>query len=127
MTARKAGKESRMRAVTVTPGRQNSLRLVDDFPEPPTDEGAVLVEALAVGICGTDHTIIDGQYGEPSADSTTLVLGHESLGRVIEDPTGALQPGQLVAGIVRQPDPLPCPNCAVGEWDMCRNGRYTEH
>ncbi|MGI8793315.1 MAG: theronine dehydrogenase, partial [Acidimicrobiales bacterium] len=24
------------------------------------------------------------------------------------------------------PDPVPCPNCAIGEWDMCRNGRYTE-
>ena len=20
----------------------------------------------------------------------------------------------------------PCPNCAIGEWDMCRNGQYTE-
>jgi hypothetical protein len=20
--------------------------------------------------------------------------------------------------------PVPCPNCAVGEWDMCRNGQY---
>jgi len=27
---------------------------------------------------------------------------------------------------VRRPDPVPCPNCAVGEWDMCRNGEYTE-
>ena len=34
--------------------------------------------------------------------------------------------GDLVVGIVRRPDPVPCPNCAVGEWDMCRNGRYTE-
>src|SRR6516225_7452397 len=32
----------------------------------------------------------------------------------------------LVVGIVRRPDPVPCPNCAVGEWDMCRNGQYTE-
>jgi threonine dehydrogenase-like Zn-dependent dehydrogenase len=31
-----------------------------------------------------------------------------------------------VAGIVRHPDPVPCPNCEVGEWDMCRNGQYTE-
>jgi threonine dehydrogenase-like Zn-dependent dehydrogenase len=31
-----------------------------------------------------------------------------------------------VVGIVRRPDPQPCPACAVGEWDMCRNGRYTE-
>jgi threonine dehydrogenase-like Zn-dependent dehydrogenase len=27
---------------------------------------------------------------------------------------------------VRRPDPVPCPACAIGEWDMCRNGRYTE-
>jgi threonine dehydrogenase-like Zn-dependent dehydrogenase len=55
------------------------------------------------------------------------VLGHESLGRVV-DPgaSGALHNGDLVVGIVRRPDPVPCPNCAVGEWDMCRNGQYTE-
>src|SRR5690606_34169845 len=56
-----------------------------------------------------------------------LVLGHESLGRVLEAPAGSgFAPGDVVAGIVRHPDPIPCPNCAVGEWDMCRNGRYTE-
>jgi threonine dehydrogenase-like Zn-dependent dehydrogenase len=27
---------------------------------------------------------------------------------------------------VRHPDPVPCPSCALGEWDMCRNGRYIE-
>jgi glucose 1-dehydrogenase len=55
------------------------------------------------------------------------VLGHESLGRVVDPgPGGALAKGDLVVGIVRRPDPVPCPNCAVGEWDMCRNGRYTE-
>jgi threonine dehydrogenase-like Zn-dependent dehydrogenase len=116
-----------VRAVTVKPGKTDSLRLVDDFPEASTDEGAVLVEAMAVGVCGTDHEIISGAYGQPVPGSDTLVLGHESLGRVIEDPTGSLQPGDLVAGIVRHPDPVPCLNCAVGEWDMCRNGQYTEH
>jgi threonine dehydrogenase-like Zn-dependent dehydrogenase len=34
--------------------------------------------------------------------------------------------GDTVVGIVRHPDPVPCPNCALGEWDMCRNGLYTE-
>ncbi len=34
--------------------------------------------------------------------------------------------GDHVMGIVRRPDPVPCPNCAVGEWDMCSNGGYTE-
>jgi threonine dehydrogenase-like Zn-dependent dehydrogenase len=28
---------------------------------------------------------------------------------------------------VRRPDPVPCPQCAADEWDMCTNGRYTEH
>jgi threonine dehydrogenase-like Zn-dependent dehydrogenase len=41
-------------------------------------------------------------------------------------PASGLQQGDLVVGIVRRPDPVPCPNCAVGEWDMCRNGQYTE-
>ena len=116
-----------VRAVTVTPGVPDSLRLTDEWPEPATEEGAILVEALAVGICGTDHEIIAGHYGEAPPGQERLVLGHESVGRVLEDPTGTLQKGDLVAGIVRHPDPVPCSNCAVGEWDMCRNGQYTEH
>ncbi|MCM0678317.1 glucose 1-dehydrogenase [Micromonospora phytophila] len=116
-----------MRAVTVTPGVADSLRLDEHYPEPAPEEGAILVEALAVGICGTDQEVIAGHYGEAPPGADQLVLGHESLGRVLEDPTGTLRPGDLVAGIVRHPDPVPCPNCAVGEWDMCRNGRFTEH
>ncbi|MGN9802234.1 glucose 1-dehydrogenase [Micromonospora sp. L32] len=116
-----------MRAVTVTPGMPDSLRLVDDWPEPAPEEGAILVEALAVGICGTDLEIVAGEYGEAPPGQDRLVLGHEALGRVLEDPTGTLHPGDLVAGVVRRPDPVPCPNCAIDEWDMCRNGQYTEH
>ncbi|WP_207922565.1 glucose 1-dehydrogenase [Micromonospora sp. KC606] len=116
-----------MRAVTVSPGVPDSLRLTDDWPEPAAEEGAILVEALAVGVCGTDQEIIAGHYGEAPPGQQRLVLGHESLGRVLEDPSGTLRSGDLVAGIVRHPDPVPCPNCAVDEWDMCRNGRYTEH
>ena len=55
------------------------------------------------------------------------MLGHESLGRAFDPGTStALKKGDHVVGIVRRPDPVPCPNCAVGEWDMCRNGQYTE-
>ncbi|HEX5740339.1 MAG TPA: theronine dehydrogenase, partial [Pilimelia sp.] len=32
----------------------------------------------------------------------------------------------LVVGVVRRPDPEPCGACGAGEFDMCRNGRYTE-
>ena len=116
-----------MRAITVVPGQQGSARL-DDLPEPGEAAGAVLVEALALGVCGTDLEITGGRYGWAPPGRERLVLGHESLGRVIDAPAGGdLAHGDLVAGIVRHPDPVPCPNCAVGEWDMCRNGRYTEH
>ena len=37
-----------------------------------------------------------------------------------------MRPGDLVAGVVRRPDPVPCPACAAGRQDFCENGRYTE-
>jgi threonine dehydrogenase-like Zn-dependent dehydrogenase len=115
-----------VQALTVTPGVKDSAA-VRDMPEPPESDGPVLVETLAVGVCGTDREIVAGEYGEAPPGEEHLVLGHESLGRVAEAPDGGeLAPGDLVVGIVRRPDPVPCANCAVGEWDMCRNGRYTE-
>ena len=115
-----------MKAITVEPKKRDTTRL-EDVPEPDDRNGSVLVEAIAVGVCGTDVEIATGKYGWAPPGKTRLVLGHESLGRVIEpDPTGRVKQGELVVGIVRRPDPVPCPNCAVGEWDMCRNGQYTE-
>ena len=115
-----------MRAITVRPGTPSSVRL-DDVPEPEVGEGPLLVETVAVGVCGTDREILAGAHGEPPPGRDRLVLGHESLGRVLEAPNdGGLRVDDLVVGIVRRPDPEPCANCAVGEWDMCRNGRYTE-
>jgi threonine dehydrogenase-like Zn-dependent dehydrogenase len=115
-----------MRAITVEPHAPGTARL-EDIPEPDARDGSVLVEAVAVGVCGTDVEIVEGKYGWAPEGKTRLVLGHESLGRVI-DPgtTQGLRKGDLVAGIVRRPDAVPCPSCAVGEWDMCRNGQYTE-
>lgn len=115
-----------MRALAVTPG-QLSTATVEDRPDPPAGDGAVLVEGLLMGVCGTDVEIARDGYGELPAGAQVLVLGHESLGRVLEAPADSgLAAGDLVAGVVRRPDPVPCPWCAVGEWDMCANGRYVE-
>jgi glucose 1-dehydrogenase len=114
-----------MRAVTVLPGIPKSLR-VDEVPEPDASLGSVLVEAVAVGLCGTDAEIAEGSYGWPPPGRDRLILGHESLGRVVDPGPSGFQVGEHVVGIVRRPDPAPCPNCAVGEWDMCSNGGYTE-
>jgi threonine dehydrogenase-like Zn-dependent dehydrogenase len=116
-----------MRALTVLPGRPDSAR-IDDLPEPEVAPGELLVQGLALGVCGTDLEIVGGEYGVAPEGRERLVLGHESLGRVLAAPEGSgFAPGDLVVGIVRHPDPVPCPNCAAGEWDMCRNGLYTEH
>src|SRR6478735_4416198 len=115
-----------MRAITVLPGIANSARL-DEVPEPPLSDGAVLVRTRALGVCATDREILSGAYGTAPPGQGRLVLGHESLGTVETAPADSeVAPGDLVVGIVRRPDPEPCPACAVGEWDMCRNGRYTE-
>ena len=115
-----------MRGLIVHAEESGTARVVDDLPEPDEKDGEVLVESLLVGICGTDREIVGGEYGTAPGPDGVLVLGHESLGRVVEDTTGQLRPGDLVAGIVRRPDPVPCPHCAIGEWDMCVNGQYVE-
>ncbi|TDD28213.1 theronine dehydrogenase [Kribbella turkmenica] len=115
-----------MRAMTVTTGKADSAA-VGEVEEPPLTDGSILVEGLLTGICGTDVELVTGAFGTGRPGSDHLVIGHESLGRVLEAPEGSgFTEGDLVAGVVRRPDPEPCPACARGEWDFCRNGRYTE-
>src|SRR5262249_56711569 len=121
-TRRRRREEEAMKAITLEPKKAGTARL-EDVPEPDARDGSVLVEAIAVGVCGTDVEIVEGKYGWAPPGKSRLVLGHGSLGRVL-DPGSVvgLNKGDLIAGIVRRPDPVPCSNCAVGEWDMCRNG-----
>lgn len=111
--------------MSVIPGRPGSA-LIAELPDPSPGQGPVLVRGLLAGICGTDAEILRGG-GQPPDGEPRLVIGHESLGRVLEAPADApVRPGDLVAGVVRRPDPVPCPACADGQWDFCANGRYTE-
>ena len=115
-----------MRALTVVPLKPGSLD-VTDFPEPVPGEGELLVDGIALGVCGTDREIASGEYGWAPPGEERLILGHESLGRVRRAPEGSdFSAGDLVVGVVRRPDPVPCGACAHGEFDMCRNGEYTE-
>jgi threonine dehydrogenase-like Zn-dependent dehydrogenase len=114
-----------MRAMAVRPGQAGSAH-VATLPG-PVGEGDVLVDGVAVGICGTDVEIAEGLYGTAPDGEPVLVIGHESLGRVAEaPPESGLAQGDLIVGIVRRPDPVPCSACAAGAWDMCRNGLFTE-
>ena len=77
-----------MRALTVAPGIANSARL-EDVPEPPRADGAVLVRSLALGVCGTDREIVSGSYGWAPPGEKRLVIGHELLGKCARRPPTA--------------------------------------
>lgn len=102
-----------------------------DHPEPsiakPSD---VKLRMLDVGVCGTDREIVSFEYGDPPPGSDYLVLGHESLGEVVEVGTGVtrVKPGDLVVTTVRRPCPhQTCMACQSGRQDFCYTGDYTEH
>ena len=115
-----------MKAITVVPGKPDQVQ-VNDLPDPQPDAGTLLVRGRLLGICGTDVDIVEKGYGWPPPGRDRLVIGHESLGAVLEAPEDSgFAAGDLVAGIVRRPDPVPCEPCSRGEWDFCRNGQYTE-
>ena len=117
-----------MRALVVTPGLADRAALVER-PEPPAAEGEVLVEMVAVGVCGTDKDIVQFTYGTPPPGSDHLIVGHECLGEVVEvgEAVRGFQPGDLVVPRVRRPCPhATCPACRHGHPDFCITGDYTE-
>jgi glucose 1-dehydrogenase len=117
-----------MRAIVVTPGTKDSIRLQEvDPPAPASNE--LLLRVLRVGVCGTDRDIVAGDYGQAPPGAPYLVLGHESLSRVeaAGDEVRGFRPGELVVATVRRGCPENCLNCRSGESDMCLTGHYTEH
>jgi threonine dehydrogenase-like Zn-dependent dehydrogenase len=64
-----------LRAITVHPLKANSIEL-RDVPEPAPGHGTLLVEAIALGVCGTDREIIAGEYGVAPDGDERLSLGH---------------------------------------------------
>lgn len=88
-----------------------------DIPAPTPEDGEVLIEVRACGICGTDLHIYSGEYG-----NLPIVPGHECAGVVVDVGAGvrSLQPGDRVAVE---------PNISCGRCEMCRIGRsnFCEH
>ncbi len=117
-----------MKAVAVFPN-EKQYRVID-HPEPKLDgPDQAKLRILDVGICGTDKEIVSFQYGTPPDGSDYLIIGHESLGEVVE--TGAevknLKVGDLVVTSVRRPCSHPeCVACRNGRQDFCYTGDFTE-
>jgi threonine dehydrogenase-like Zn-dependent dehydrogenase len=119
---------SSMKALAVFPSDRRFS--IIDHPEPslgrPND---VKLRMLDVGICGTDKEIVSFEYGTPPEGSRYLIIGHESLGEVVE--VGAqvtrFGVGDLAVPTVRRPCAEPaCIACRADRQDFCYTGEFQE-
>ena len=117
-----------MKAIAVFPARREVALVDEGRPglRTPTD---VKLRMLDVGICGTDREICAFQYGTPPAGSDHLVIGHESLGEIVEvgPDVSRVKPGDLVVPMVRRPCAhAECTACRAGRQDFCYTGDFAE-
>jgi threonine dehydrogenase-like Zn-dependent dehydrogenase len=91
-------------------------------PIPRLEDGDVLVEVGAAGICGSE---LSGFLGQNSLRMPPLIMGHESAGHVVETTTGTFATGQPpTVGTRVTFNPLvvcgTCDRCRVGRTNLCR-------
>lgn len=117
-----------MRAIAVRPDRRDVALIEIDEPQ-ITQPTHVKLRMLEAGVCGTDREICAFEYGTPPAGSPHLVIGHESLGEVVE--VGAavrrVAVGDLVVPMVRRPCRHEiCVPCRSQRQDFCSTDEFVE-
>ena len=89
----------------------------------------VKLRMLEVGVCGTDREICQFHHGTAPDGADYLVLGHESLGEIVEIGPGTrgLRPGDLVVPRVRLAcRHVECAACRGGRPDFCTSDGFLE-
>ncbi|MEX2970146.1 zinc-dependent alcohol dehydrogenase family protein [Streptomyces sp. C184] len=105
-----------MRAVVIHTPEHYEVTTVDD---PTPGPGEVLVAPAAVGICGTDVHIVQGEF---APTPYPIIPGHEFTGEIVALGAGVtgLRTGEQVAV-----DPSlfcgACHYCAIGHGNLCEN------
>jgi threonine dehydrogenase-like Zn-dependent dehydrogenase len=117
-----------MKAVAVLPGARE-VKIIEHEEPRVTRPTEVKLRILEVGVCGTDKEICSFAYGDPPKGSDYLVIGHESVGEVIEVGAGVenLAVGDLAVTMVRRPcSHAECIPCRSGHQDFCITEDYAE-
>lgn len=117
-----------MKAIAVFPGKRD-IRLMDHEPPNISSPTQVKLRMLEAGVCGTDREVSAFQYGTPPQGCDYLVIGHESLGEVIEigPAVSRVRVGDLVVPMVRRPCPHDhCLACRSDRQDFCYTGDFKE-
>jgi len=117
-----------MKAIAIRPGTTDSVHL-RDVPRPSLDDAAdgrgARVQIIRAGLCGTDADLAAGDYGRAPDGADYLVIGHESLGRVVEvGPAADVAVGQLVVVTIRRPGGSAYDR--IGRPDLSTDGLFIE-
>lgn len=90
---------------------------VEDRPRPMIEDGEMLLEVIACGLCGTDLKIFENGH---HAVKPPLITGHEIVGCVIESraATSDVKTGDNVI-VVTPVGCMNCKYCTRGEQNMC--------
>ncbi len=86
----------------------------------------IKIKILENGVCGTDREIVNGEMksaGLPGGFDF-MVLGHEAIGRVMED-GNIFKKGDIVMPVNRRGCGK-CLNCLMGRADFCETGDFVE-
>ncbi len=118
-----------MKAIAVLPGQADSVHLTR-LDKPSVNDVSsgrgVLVEVIQVGVDGTDKEINAAEYGAAPPEYDFLVIGHESVGRVVAVGPNVteLSPGDYVSATVRRPGKSVYD--LIGHSDMTTDDTYYE-
>jgi len=113
-----------MQAIAVQRGENRPVVVETERPDPAA--GEALVRTLRVGVDGTDHEVVAGNYGGPPGGDDHIVLGHEAVGVVEDSGDTRFSPGDIVVPTVRRPPNGENEYFRRGEADMAPEGEYHE-
>ena len=99
-----------MRAIVF---EESGLLTLSERPEPTAGPKDVVIETAAVGVCGTDTHVLDGEF---EGTVFPLVPGHEATGVVVAV-------GSEVTGIAVGDNVAVNPSTTCGECEFCLNGK----
>lgn len=117
-----------MKAIAVFPNARK-VELIDHETPSISASTDVKLRILEVGVCGTDREICAFQYGTPPPNADYLVIGHESLGQVVEvgSAVSRVRVGDLIVTMVRRPcNHADCLACRADRQDFCYTGDFAE-
>jgi len=110
-----------MRAMLLEHAGAGAVLKECEIPAPVPRKGEILIRITACAVCRTDLHILDGELTRPKLP---LVLGHEIIGRVVDDASG-FRAGDRVGVPWLGWTCGECLYCTTGRENLCDRARFT--